>query len=357
MSLSSMRKNIDDIDSEIVGLLAERLKLAHKIGLEKKKSGKCIEDGRREAQVIEHVKTLAMEKRISVEEVEQLYLSILKASRSVQGTMVAFQGQQGAYSQEAAFNFFGPSVPTIPLDTLDEVFKAVQDSRVPYGIVPVENSQEGTITRTYDLLLDHDVTISGEVLHRVTHCLIAHRGVKIDNIRKVYSHPQALGQCHGFISKLGIEAVPAYDTAGSVKMVSEKKIMDGAAIASARAAKIYGMKIIARGIEDNPQNTTRFFILSKTPAQPTGSDKTSIAVLLKHRPGTLYEALGVFASRNINLTMIESRPTRHKPWEYNFYLDFEGHCKDPIVRQTLSKLEDISLFLKVLGSYPRAKMP
>lgn len=357
MSLSSMRENIDDIDSEIVGLLARRLKLAHKIGIEKKKSGKGIEDVKREAQVLEHVKALARKKGVSVEEVERLYLSILNASRNVQGAEVAFQGQAGAYSQEAAFNFFGPSVPTRAFDTLDEVFDAVQDRSIPYGIVPVENSQEGSITRSYDLLLDHEVTICGEALHRVSHCLIANKGVKIDSIKKIYSHPQALGQCHGFIKKLGAEMVPAYDTAGSVKMIKEKKIMDGAAIASARAAQIYGMKIIASEIEDNPQNTTRFFILGKKHAHPTGNDKTSIAVRLKHRPGTLYQALGVFASRSISLTKIESRPTKQKPWEYNFYLDFEGHCKDASVRQTLSKLENISLFLKVLGSYPKAQQP
>ncbi|MBN1374923.1 MAG: prephenate dehydratase [Dehalococcoidia bacterium] len=358
MSLRSIRQNIDNIDSEIVGLLAERMKLAHKIGQEKKKSGKSIEDRQRELQVLENVKTLAQKYGVSSEEMERLYCSILRVTKNVQGIEVAFQGQAGAYSQEAAFSFFGPSVPTRPFDSLDEVFSAVQEGIIPYGIVPVENSQEGSITRSYDLLLDHEVTVYGEVLYRVSHCLIANKGVRIDRVRKVYSHPQALGQCHRFLKKLGVEeTVPAYDTAGSVKMVREQKIMDGAAIASARAAHIYDMKIIAREIEDNPQNTTRFFILSRQPSAPTGNDKTSIAVLLKHRPGTLYEALGEFARRKINLTKIESRPTRQKPWEYNFYLDFEGHCQDPAISQTLSRLEEISLFMKVLGSYSRAKQP
>jgi len=357
MSLSSIRKNIDDIDSEMVSLLAERLELAHKIGLEKKKSGKNIEDLQRESEVLEHVKALAIKKGVSAEEVERLYRSILRATKNVQGIEVAFQGMAGAYSQEAAFSFFGPSVPTKPFDTLEEVFDAVQDGSIAYAIVPVENSQEGSITRSYDLLLDHEVTVCGEELFRVSHCLIVNKGVKIDSIKKVYSHPQALGQCHGFLTKLGIEMIPAYDTAGSVKIIKEQKIMDGAAIASNSAARIYGMKIIASEIQDNPQNTTRFFILSKQSSAPTGNDKTSIAILLKHRPGTLYEALGEFARRKINLTKIESRPTKQKPWEYNFYLDFEGHYKDPAIKQTLSKLEDISLFLKVLGSYPRAKQP
>jgi chorismate mutase/prephenate dehydratase len=357
MSLHSMRKNIDIIDSEIVSLLAERLKIAHKIGLEKKKSGKGVEDSAREAEVIKNVRTLAQKKGISSEEVERLYNSILRTTKNVQGIEVAFQGQAGAYSQEAAFSFFGPSVPTKSFDTLDDVFDAVQNGLISYGIVPVENSQEGSITRSYDLLLDYEVMVCGEVLHRVSHCLIANKGVRIDTIKRIYSHPQALGQCQGFAKKLGLEMVPAYDTAGSVKMVKEQKIMDGAAIASARAARIYEMKIIAREIEDNPKNTTRFFILSKRDTPPTGNDKTSIAFLLKHRPGTLYEALGEFARRDINLTKIESRPTKQKPWEYNFYLDFEGHHKDPVIHQTLSKMEDISLFFKILGSYPKAKQP
>jgi chorismate mutase/prephenate dehydratase len=352
-----MRKDIDEIDSEIVGLLAKRMKVARRIGAEKKKSGKNIEDAPREAKVLENVRALADKQGISPEEVERLYRSILQAARNLQGIEVGFQGQEGAYSQEAAFSYFGPSVRTRPFDALDDVFEAVDRGSVTYAIVPVENSQEGSVTRSYDLLLDHQAMVCGEVMFRVSHCLIANRGVKLDAVRKVYSHPQALGQCHGFLRKLGLEMLSAYDTAGSVKMVKEQKIMDGAAIAGARAARVYGMKVLASGIEDNPQNTTRFFILSQQPAAPTGNDKTSIAVLLKHRPGTLYEALGEFAQRNINLTKIESRPTRQKPWEYNFYLDFEGHRKDPAVRQTLARLEKVSLFLKVLGSYPRAAQP
>ena len=357
MKLDDLRKGIDAIDARMVKLLAERVGVVNKIGALKKKGNRQVQDGAREQEVIEHVRKLAKKEDINPEDVERLYRLVIAASRSVQGMEVAFQGQDGAYSQEAALNFFGNSVLTRPCDTLDEVFKLVQEGRAPYGIVPVENSQEGSISRSYDLLLDAEVMVCGETQIRVSHCLISNRGASPASIKRIYSHPQALAQCQAYLRHLGCEIIPAYDTAGSVKMIKEKKILDGAAIASARAANIYDMKILAREIEDNPRNTTRFFVLNRQDAPPSGDDKTSIVFLLKHKPGTLYQALGAFARRKINLTKIESRPTRQKPWEYNFYLDFEGHRSDNAVQQTLAQVEDISLFLKVLGSYPKAKQP
>lgn len=264
---------------------------------------------------------------------------------------VAFQGEIGAYSEEAALSFFGSSIKAIPFKSFDEVFKAVQEERVPFGIVPVENSMEGSIGRVYDLLLDSYVTVSGEIEIRITHCLIANPETSKELIKKVYSHPQALAQCREFLQHLGCELIPAYDTAGSVKMIKEKQIIDGGAVAGARAAEIYGMKIIAHKIEDNPNNFTRFFVLSKQDSPYSGNDKTSIVFSLKHKPGLLYKALGEFAVRNINLTKIESRPARQKLWDYNFYLDFEGHQSDKAVQEALEKLKEISIFVKVLGSY------
>ena len=355
MSLEDLRVNIDDIDARLVKLLAERMSVARKIGALKRKGLKQIQDGAREKEVIEHVRKLAKKEGIPPGDVERFYGLIMASSRSVQGTEVAFQGQDGAYSQEAALDFFGNSVLTRPCETLDEVFKLVQEGGLPYGIVPVENSQEGSISRSYDLLLDAEVMVCGETQIRVSHCLIANPGASQSSIKRIYSHPQALAQCQGYLRRLDCEIIPAYDTAGSVKMIKEKKIMDGAAVAGARAAQIYGMNIIAREIEDNPRNSTRFFILSRQDAPPSGDDKTSIVLLLKHKPGTLHQALGAFARRKINLTKLESRPTRQKPWEYNFYLDFEGHRSDVAVQQTLAQIDDISLFLKVLGSYPKAR--
>jgi len=355
MSLEDLRRKIDEADAQVVKLLAERVRIAEEIGKEKQGQNKKVEDREREKVVLERVKGIAREENISPESIEGIYRQIITASRSVQGIVVAFQGEIGAYSEEAAFNFFGPSIEVEPCESLDGVFKVVEKGEVPFGIVPIENSLEGSISRVYDLLLDSSVKVCGEMELRVVHCLIANQGARLDSIRKVYSHPQALGQCQAFLKHLNCELVPAYDTAGSVKMVKEMGIVDGAAIASARAAEIYDMKVIASEIEDNPNNFTRFFILSQQDAPPSGNDKTSIVFSVKHKPGALYEFLKELAIRNINLTKLESRPTRQKPWDYNFYLDFEGHRQDEVSQEALENLEKISLFVKVLGSYPKAK--
>ncbi len=355
MSLHDLRKEIDDIDARIVELLAARLKAAHEIGKEKEQSGQPIEDREREEKVLQSVRALAAKKGISGEDVENVFRQILSVTKNVQGFEVAFQGEAGAYAQEAAQNFFGRTVRTRPCETLDEVFKLVQEGSVPYGIVPVENSLEGSISRSYDLLLEYEVKVCGETQIRVSHSLIANKNATLGSIKKIYSHPQALAQSQAFLRRLGCELIPTYNTAAAVKMIRDKKIMDGAAVASDEAAAIYGMKVLAREIEDNPRNSTRFFVLGKQDSQPTGRDKTSIVFLLKHRPGTLYDTIGEFAQRQINLTKIESRPTKQTPWEYNFYLDFEGHRQDPSIQEALARLEGTTLFLKVLGSYPRAE--
>jgi chorismate mutase/prephenate dehydratase len=355
MSLEDLRKKIDEADTRIVLLIAERIRIAQQIGKEKQGKGAQIEDRERERKVLENVRRIAREKGLNLEEIEGLYRQIFAISKRRQGLAVAFQGEIGAYSEEAALRFFGPSIQAKPCENLDDVFKAVEQGEVQSGVVPVENSLEGSISRTYDLFLDSSLKVSGEIELRVSHCLIAGKDTRLDLIKRIYSHPQALGQCQAFLKHLDCELIPTYDTAGSVKMIKEQGITDGGAIASARAAEIYGMKVIAREIEDNPNNFTRFFILSQQDSPPSGNDKTSIVFSVKHKPGALYEFLKEFAARNISLTKIESRPTRQKPWEYNFYLDFEGHREDKAPREALENVEGISLFVKVLGSYPRAK--
>lgn len=267
---------------------------------------------------------------------------------------VAFQGERGAYSEAAALRFFGSEIEVMPYKTLLEVFEAVQKRRVNYGIVPIENSIEGGVNETYDLLLEYSLMVSGEVNLRISHCLISHLNVEIGEIKSVYSHPQALAQCRRFLQTLGCEPVPTYDTAGSVRIIKEKRLGDAAAIASERAAEIYDMKIIRSGIEDNPNNYTRFFALSDRDSPPTGKDKTSIIFSTKHIPGALYKALGELAVRDINLTKIESRPTKKTPWEYNFFVDFEGHRSEERIQEGIKGLEEKTLFVKILGSYPKA---
>jgi len=355
MKLEDLRRKIDDTDASIVKLIAERMRIAQEIGAEKKKRGKQIDDREREKRVWGNIKSIARGENISQEVIERIYKQIVTACKRTQGREVAFQGEVGAYSEEAALQFFGPSITTKPYESLDDVFKVVEQDEVQFGIVPVENSLEGSISLVYDLLLDSSLKVCGETELRVSHCLIGSPEARLDLIKRVYSHPQALGQCKTFLKHLGCELIPTYDTAGSVKMIKEKAITDGAAIASARAAEIYKMKIIASEIEDNPNNFTRFFILAKEDSPPSGNDKTSIVFSVKHRPKALHEFIKEFAVRNINLTKIESRPTRQKPWEYNFYLDFEGHREDKAPREVLENLDRTSLFLKILGSYPKAK--
>ena len=355
MSVEDLRDKISEADTQIIKLLGERMRIAKEMGKEKEKQGKQIEDLEREKRVIENVRRIAREENINPEDIERVYRQVVTMSKRVQRPAVAFQGEIGAYSEEAIFHFFGPSIQVKPCESLDDVFTSVEQSEVRFGVVPVENSLEGSISRVYDLLLDSSLRVYGEIELRVTHCLIANPGARLDLIKRVYSHPQALGQCKTFLERLDCELIPTYDTAGSVKMIKEKGIIDGGAVASSRAAEIYNMKIVAKEIEDNPNNFTRFFILAQQDSQPSGNDKTSIVFSVRHKSGALHEFLKELATKNINLTKIESRPTRQKPWEYNFYLDFEGHREDEAPQEALDNLAKASLFVKVLGSYPKAK--
>jgi len=356
MNQEDLRGKIDDLDSRIAALISERVKAAAEIGKWKREQSRIIEDISRERRVLEHVREIARQHQVSQHDMEHIYQQIMTACKHVQGMMeVAFQGETGAYSEEAAMRFFGPATRPRPCESFADVFGAVERREVQFGVVPVENSLEGSVNQVYDLLLGSGLKVCGEIDIRVSHCLIAHPEASLATIRRVYSHPQALAQCRNFLKQLNSETVPTTDTAGSVKMVKEEGSPENAAIASARAAEIYGMKIIAREIEDNPHNHTRFFILSDEDSPPSGDDKTSIVFAVKDRPGVLFETLGEFASRNISLTKLESRPTRQKPWEYNFYLDFEGHRGDRVAGDALKNLGKHVIFLKVLGSYPRAK--
>jgi len=268
-------------------------------------------------------------------------------------TKVAFQGERGAFSEDAVSKFFG-EVELLSCRSFAQVFDAVAKDNSDFGVVPIENSQAGSINETYDLLLKHDLNIYGEIDLRVNHCLMSLPGENLHNIKTVYSHPQALAQCEQFISKLGAEIVPTYDTAGSAKLIRDKKLANCAAVASKRVAQIYGMQVLAENIQTIKSNYTKFFVISKKKSEKAEKNKTSLVFTTKNEPGALYQCMGVFATRGINLTKLESRPSKDKPWEYVFYVDFEGHQEDEICRSALADIRRKTSFLKILGSYPKA---
>jgi prephenate dehydratase len=265
---------------------------------------------------------------------------------------VAFQGEPGAYSEQALYNHFGP-VETLPCESFDLVFAAVDEGQVDAGLIAIENSLAGSIHQNYDLLLRHQLWIVGEHFLRVRHCLIAVPGVSKADIKRVISHPQALGQCAGYIRAMKARPETVFDTAGSVKMLKESGDRTTAAIASRRAAELYGMNILDEGIEDDPENYTRFLAITSTRVSPAADAKTSIVFSLKNQPGALFKAMSVFALRDIDLTKIESRPMIGKPWEYMFYIDFAGSTDDEHVKKALDHLEEYALTLRVLGCYKR----
>ena len=269
---------------------------------------------------------------------------------------VAFQGERGAYSEAAAIAHFGPDIAPVPCREFDDVFAQVQAGECERGIIAIENSLGGSIHRNYDLLLRHDLVIVGEENLRVVHNLIALPGVTMADVRRVYSHPQALAQCEGTIDRLGLARVTTYDTAGSVKLLLDEGIRDGAAIASRRAAEVYSMNTLLESIEDDQENFTRFLILAReAPAAPVDIPaKTSLVFAALNAPGSLFKALSVFALRDIDLTKIESRPLKGKPFEYYFYLDFVGSVAEPRCQKALDHLAEYASYLRVLGSYPRA---
>ncbi len=269
-------------------------------------------------------------------------------------TTIAFQGEDGAYSQEAIFETFGAETPTLACASFVEIFQAIESGRADSGMLPIENSTAGAINQSYDLLLDYDLKITREVIFRVRHALLAPPGVALGDIRRVYSHPQALAQCERFIAARGWQPVVAYDTAGAAKLLAASREKDAGAIASETAARLYGLQVLARGVEDLSNNYTRFFTIGHAESPHAEKSKTSIVLATQHAPGALYECLGEFAARGINLTKLESRPDRRRAWHYVFYLDFEGHWDDAPCRDALVGLLNKSSFLKVLGSYPAA---
>ncbi len=273
--------------------------------------------------------------------------------------IIAFQGEPGAFSHQAAQKFLGENISVLPCERFEQLFHAVIEGKATGAALPIENTLHGSVHENYDHLLNFDLVITGEFHLRIVHNLIAAPGVRFSQIRKVYSHPVALNQCLKFLAaNPQIQKQTFYDTAGSVKMIMETQPDDAAAIASSVAAETYGGRILKKSIEDDRENYTRFFLLRKSDFRQRkieGEAKTSVAFTTKNSPGALFRALGALALRDISVAKIESRPMRGRPWEYLFYLDFYGNTDEPRVKNALGHLGELADFLRVLGCYPAAR--
>jgi prephenate dehydratase len=268
---------------------------------------------------------------------------------------IAFQGEQGAYGEEAVIRYFGADVLPVPQLSFADVFQAVSGGTAHAGLVPIENSQAGSINEVYDLLRTTNLFLTGEICLPVNHCLLCLPGQTLRDIRRVISHPQALAQCDAYLRQLGVEVVAAYDTAGSARFIREQGLRGVAAVASARAAELYGLEILAEGIQTIRDNYTRFVALEREPAPlPATEARTVLLLGVAHVPGALYRALGEFAMRNVNLLKLESRPSREKPWEYVFYLDIEGSPEQAPVAEALAALANKTTFVQIFGTFARA---
>jgi chorismate mutase/prephenate dehydratase len=356
--LKELRDQVDIIDASIVKLLKERVEVSRKIGTVKKKTKMDVYDPQRESEILSMMEKRASKLDLKKVDLVEIYRQILLMSRKVQEKeeKVAFLGPHGTFTEQASRTYFrNSSVKFIEHPTTTDVFRAVSVGDADYGVTPIENSTEGSLNVALDLLLTSDLNVCGEIEQRVRHNLITRSGANWHNVQTVISHPQALAQCRKFLEENlpGARLKEVSSTSKAVKMA--KKFKNSAAIGTELAAKIHDMEIVAHGIEDNPRNFTRFFVLSRSDAKPTGDDKTSIIFSVKHTPGALYDALQAFAQRKLNLTKIESRPARRVPWEYVFYCDFEGHRDEKKCQAALKDLESKCMFLKVLGSYPKAR--
>ncbi len=352
--LDALRKEIDQLDEGILQLLNQRADIAREIGKQKSLNNKNFHAPSREEEILQR-----LEKKnpgpFPNDALRSVYREIMSGSLALeQPIKVAYLGPQATFTHLACMKNYGNSAQYVPVKSISEVFEAVERGHVDYGVVPIENSTEGVVNYTLDMFSDSDLTITSEILLEVSHHLMSRSGV-LDGIRKIYSHPQPTAQCRQWIEK-HLSHIPIIDvesTARAAQLAAQEP--EAAAIASEAAVKIYGLRVIQKRIEDNVNNFTRFLSISEKRSERTGHDKTSIVFSFKNQPGGLFQMLRPFAEHGINLTKIESRPSKKKAWEYVFYVDMEGHVDDPPVREALEILEKGCFFLKVLGSYPRAR--
>lgn len=355
-TLENWREEINRIDGEILSLLQKRLDVAVEIGRLKRTLGKDIIDPAREQEVLRRL-TSKSEGNLSAQAIRAIFSEIISAARSVQQTpTVAYLGPEGTFSHHAALSLYGRSSSFRSADTIEDVFKLVEGGACGQGVVPIENSYEGSVNSTLDLLFQYDLRIGAEIFLRIRHHLLS-REDQIEKISRLYSHPMAIAQCRPWI-KAHLPGVPISEvesTALAARMAADEP--GSAAVGSRTAGLTNDLNILEENIEDQPDNVTRFLVIGKTSSKRTGKDKTSLLFLLKHEPGTLYRAMESLAKRTINMTRIESRPIKTGHWEYLFFVDLEGHEEDRNLSEALGEMEGECVFLKRLGSYPAGGDP
>jgi chorismate mutase/prephenate dehydratase len=350
-SVDALRKKIDQVDEKIVRLLNDRAFLAQRIGHHKRLTNQEIYVPGREQEVVKRVSELSRGP-LPVPAVQSVYREIIAACRSVEAPLkVAFFGAEASYSHIAARQKFGATAALLPTASIAEVFQDVAHGRVFFGVVPIENSTEGVVAYTLDLLVDSRLQICAESFLDIHHNLLSRSG-RAEEITKIVSHPQALAQCRGWLSRHfpRVELEELSSTSHAAAAAAQNSSI--AAVSSSLAAELYDLKIVAANIEDQSHNITRFFVIGQQAAKPSRRDKTSLAFSVKDKPGILHRMLRPFASRKINLSKIESRPIKNKPWEYMFFLDLKGHKEEPRVKGAIGQLERHCIFFKILGSYP-----
>jgi chorismate mutase/prephenate dehydratase len=352
--LNELRKKIDEIDRKILDLLNRRTEVVLEVGKTKQSKHLKIHSPERERSLLKKLREQNTGP-FPDETLQLIYEEIISASLAMQQPMkIAYLGPSATFTHLAATRQFGSSMEYLPESTIKEVFEAVSRDHAQYGVVPVENSTEGVVNYTLDMFIDSDLHIAAEIMLPIAHNLMSKTGKKSD-IRKIYSHPQARAQCRDWLERNypGTTVIEELSTAAAAKRVARDPA--AAAVASELAASAYNLKFVEKGIEDNKANVTRFLVIAKDSPGKTGKDKTSIMFSIKDKAGALYLILRPFARHKINLTKIESRPSRRKAWEYIFFVDMEGHTEDKRIKKAINDVKKECLFLKVLGSYPSAE--
>lgn len=357
--LEELRREIDDVDKKLVELFQKRMEIVSNVAKYKIENDLPVLNSLREEEVINKNINYLENKELQ-NYLREFYIHLMNLSKDYQKQKideekeevnVCFQGTEGSYSEDALFEYFGERVNTYPVKEFEDVFKEFKSGKIDYGVLPIENSSTGAITEVYDLLKKHGLYIVGNVSLKINHNLMAVKGTKLEDIKTIYSHPQAFGQCSEFLKKGNWNLIPYHNTALSAELIRDKNSNDMAAIGSKKAANINGLEIVKTNINNNDSNYTRFIVIGKNLETDEKNNAISIVFSSPNKVGALYDSLGIFKENNLNMIRIESRPIVGKPWEYFFYVDFEGDINNERVKDAISYIENNSSYFKLLGNY------